>query len=330
MRLKGFFSIAILSLFSASSIFSQAPDLHDTLDIFAMKNDVAEESINFSTPPKAIKKILDIDSMIFAIDLHFDEYYANRSDIFNICWCNTTTFPYTYPEKVKIPDTILLVLTDSTRNFSLPYYGTIHSAFGWRRGRAHKGIDISLDRGAPIAAAFDGKVRYAKYNRGGYGNLIIIRHFNGLETYYSHLTKIYVEPNEMVKAGTIIGTGGNSGARWTGEHLHFEMRYLDKPFDPLSVIDYDSLRLKSDTLLITEDLFRITKDHKGRPLRKVISPQSGSKVTYSGNGTYHTIRSGETLSHLAVRYHTSVNTLCRLNGISPKKTLQIGQKIRVK
>jgi murein DD-endopeptidase MepM/ murein hydrolase activator NlpD len=332
MKFLSFFTLIAFVIVGIDNTLAQAPDLYDTLDIVAMKDAPAEDpAIEISDVPLyEMKRILDIDSMIAAINLHFDQYYANRSEIFSCNWHNTSTFPYTYPEKVVMPDTVVLVLSDSVRKFVLPYYGKINSAFGWRRGRVHNGIDISLDRGVPIAAAFDGKVRYAKFNSGGYGNLVIIRHFNGLETYYSHLTEIKVQPDDMVKAGTIIGTGGNSGARWTGEQLHFEMRFLDKPFDPMLIIEYDSLRLKKDTLLLTKDSFLITKDHKGRPLRRSIHPSSKNPVSYRGKGAYHTIRSGETLSHLAVRYNTSVNALCGLNGISPKKTLQIGQKIRVK
>ncbi|MGY8988335.1 MAG: M23 family metallopeptidase, partial [Flavobacteriales bacterium] len=123
---------------------------------------------------------------------------------------------------------------------------------GWRGKVFHKGLDIDLRKGDMVKAAFDGKVRYSKFNNGGYGNLIIIRHLNGLETYYSHLTKINVKPNQIVKAGDCIGTGGNTGARWTGDHLHFEMRYMDIAFNPVLAINLDVFDLISDTLILTK------------------------------------------------------------------------------
>jgi len=256
-----------------------------------------------------------------------DMAMADTMSLFNEWWDNEQTFVYSGPSKPLIPDTIVLVLADNERRFVLPYYSKVNSGFGWRGRRAHNGIDISLKKGDPIKAAFDGKVRYAKYNSGGYGKLVIIRHFNGLETYYSHLNHMYVQPNQVVKAGQIIGTGGNTGATWTGDHLHFEMRYMDKPFDPMLAIEFDSLRLKSDTLILTPQSFKMTTSHKGVPTGRRGTSQP---VAIDPNATYHTVRSGDTLGHIAVRYGTSIDRLCRLNNINRNTVLQIGQKIKVK
>jgi hypothetical protein len=252
---------------------------------------------------------------------------TDTMSLFTEWWDNEQTFVYSGPLKPVIPDTIMLVLADKERRFVLPFYNKVNSGFGWRGRRVHNGIDISLKKGDPIKSAFDGKVRYAKFNSGGYGKLVIIRHFNGLETYYSHLNHIYVQPNQVVKAGQIIGTGGNSGATWTGDHLHFEMRYMDKPFDPMLAIEFDSLRLKSDTIILTAQSFKVTTTHKGAPTGRRGSSQS---YKIDPNATYHTVRSGDTLGHIAVRYGTSIDRLCRLNNISRTTVLQIGQKIKVK
>jgi hypothetical protein len=260
------------------------------------------------------------------LDLERDREMADTMEIFTQWWNNEQTFVYSHPTKATIEDTVTIVLSDSARRFVLPYYDRINSGFGWRGRRAHNGIDVRLDRGTPIKAAFDGKVRYAKFNSGGYGKLVIIRHFNGLETYYSHLNTIYVEPNQIVKAGQIIGTGGNSGATWTGPHLHFEMRYKDKPFDPLLAIEFDSLRLHSDTLVLTAQSFQMTTTHKGAPRRNNSAPS----YTVDPNATYHTIRSGDTLGHIAIKYKTTVRRLCQLNNINESTVLRIGQKLRVK
>lgn len=256
-----------------------------------------------------------------------DKEMADTMQLFILHWDNEQIFAYNSVSKTSFPDSVSIVLTDNERRFALPFYNTINSGFGWRGRRAHNGIDIKLNKGEPVKAAFDGKVRYAKYNNGGYGKLVIIRHFNGLETYYSHLNHMYVQPNQVVKAGQIIGTGGNTGATWTGDHLHFEMRYMDKPFDPMLVIEYDSLRLRSDTVLLTSESFKMTTTHKGVPTGR---KGTGSSYTVDPNATYHTVRTGDTLGHIAIRYGTSVDRLCRLNNISRTTVLQIGQKIRVK
>jgi murein DD-endopeptidase MepM/ murein hydrolase activator NlpD len=256
-----------------------------------------------------------------------DQEMADTMSIFTLWWDNEQTFVYSYPIKAVIPDTVTVILTSEERKFVLPYYNRINSGFGWRGRTPHNGIDVHLDKGEPIKAAFDGKVRYAKFNTGGYGKLVIIRHFNGLETYYAHLNHIYVQPNQIVKAGQIIGTGGNTGATWTGDHLHFEMRYLDKPFDPILAIEYDSLRLKSDTLVLTASSFKMTTNHKGV---KTGGSSSTQNYTYDPNATYHSVRKGDTLGHIAIKYGTTVDRLCKLNNLSRTSVLQIGQKIKVR
>jgi murein DD-endopeptidase MepM/ murein hydrolase activator NlpD len=259
--------------------------------------------------------------------LQRDRLMADTMQLFLQYWDNEQIFAYNTVNKTLFPDSVTIVLTDKERKFALPFYNTINSGFGWRGRRAHNGIDIKLNKGEPVKAVFDGKVRYAKYNSGGYGKLVIIRHFNGLETYYSHLNHIYVQPDQIVKAGQIIATGGNTGATWAGDHLHFEMRFMDKPFDPMLAIEYDSLRLRSDTLILTSQSFNMTTTHKGAPTGR---KGSGSSYSADPNATYHTVRSGDTLGHIAIRYGTSVDRLCRINNISRNTVLQIGKKIRVK
>jgi murein DD-endopeptidase MepM/ murein hydrolase activator NlpD len=231
----------------------------------------------------------------------------------------------------------------------MPSYGRINSGYGWRSGVKHNGLDIDLKRGDPVKCAFDGKVRYAKFNEGGYGNLVIIRHFNGLETYYAHLTEINVKPNQIVKAGQLIGTGGNSGASWTGEHLHFEMRWMDHPFDPLKIIQYDSLRLFSDTLILTPQDFKMTQSHKafysyingtGKPNQERVATNNNTnnatetpvvhRIHPSQVPNYHTVKAGDTLSGIAYKYGTSVTALCQRNGLTKSSVLHIGQKIKLK
>ncbi|MDE5963086.1 MAG: M23 family metallopeptidase, partial [Alistipes sp.] len=155
-----------------------------------------------------------------------DREVAKDSTIFEKYWSTTTLFPYREVDMDELPQSVVIELLDSVTGYHCPYQGSIHpnGKFGPRRRRQHQGIDLPLKTGDPIYATFSGRVRISQYNYGGYGNLIIIRHDNGLETYYGHLSERLVEANQWVEAGQIIGLGGSTG-RSTGPHLHFETRY---------------------------------------------------------------------------------------------------------
>ena len=132
----------------------------------------------------------------------------------------------------KLKDTLwLCVNEDHDDGFHIPFHGNVTSRYGFRKGRYHNGIDIALKVGDTIRAAWSGKVRYAKFNEGGFGNLVIIRHYNGLESFYAHLDEHLCAPNQDVKAGDPIGLGGNTGHSF-GAHLHFELRFYDAPMNP--------------------------------------------------------------------------------------------------
>ena len=231
-------------------------------------------------------------------------------DVFKENWSTTNLFPYVYSKNNKIPNSLNIRLFEQDTDFAIPFKGSVFSGFGMRRGRMHKGLDIKLQRHDTVKACMSGIVRFANYNSGGFGNIIIIRHLNGLETYYAHLQKMVVKPNDIVHAGDFIGTGGTTGTKRTGPHLHFECRWKDYPLDPRLFIDYTNFELKSDTLLINQKVLRA----KPTPTRK----------------KYYTIKSGDTLYGLALRYNTNVSRLCQLNGLKKNSTLRINQRIRIK
>jgi murein DD-endopeptidase MepM/ murein hydrolase activator NlpD len=170
-------------------------------------------------------------------------------------------------------------------------------------------MDLSLKKGDTVRAAFDGVVRYAKYNRGGFGNLVILRHYNGLETYYAHLSKLKVMTNQVVKANEVIGLGGSTG-RSRAPHLHFEVRFKDVPLDPQRMIDFDNNRLISAMFPITKNVFYPSD--------------------YDGKAVYYRIRSGDTLARIAKRCHTSVREICAINKIKTNTVLRAGRSLRVK
>ena len=221
-----------------------------------------------------------------------------------------------------LPEEIEIHLLDSIHgNFVAPIKGKVRSGFMFRRRRPHNGTDIPLTTGTPIRAAFDGKVRIVMTTRhtGGYGNLVILRHANGLETYYGHLSKHNVTEGELIKAGEIIGYGGSTG-RSTGPHLHFETRYKGKPFDPVRIIDFETGQLRDSTFLLKRHYFNIYS-HYG---------QTDEESAKAAERQFHTVRNGDTLGSIARKYHTTVNNICKLNKISSKKTLRIGQRLIVR
>jgi hypothetical protein len=163
-------------------------------------------------------------------------------------WDTSSIHPYK-KDFSNMPDSVELELTtDYSSDFVMPFNGLLTSKFGYRWGRGHYGVDIDLETGDSVMAAFDGMVRIAKYNN-GYGNVVIIRHSNGLETVYGHMSKLLVEAGTEITAGSIIGLGGNTGHSF-GSHLHFECRYLGKALNPEDIVDFSSKELKSDLLVL--------------------------------------------------------------------------------
>ncbi len=227
----------------------------------------------------------------------------------------------------------LPLFNDNSTGFVFPIEGTFLSPFGKRGHRVHSGVDIKLEAGDPVGAAFDGVVRMARYYS-GYGNCVVIRHFNGLETLYGHLSKIKVTVSQQVKAGDVIGLGGRTG-RATCNHLHFETRFQGKPFNPKQLINFDSYALLSDTFAITRTTYGLTRDYlpkaSSNEIAAVDETQHSKTTTKSSKSKkYHTIKNGDTLYAVSLKYGTSVKQLCSINGIKSTKTLKLGTKIRVR
>ncbi len=195
------------------------------------------------------------------------------------------------------------------------------SHFGPRRRRFHYGLDLAQPTGEPIYAAFDGVVRISKRNR-SYGELVIIHHANGLETYYAHMSKRHVVAGQQVKSGDVIGLCGNTG-RSRGSHLHFEIRYMGNAINPENVLDCSTHDLVSNELSLTSSSFRkVAKGGKGG------SRASSGTGKAAASGWYR-VRQGDTLEKIARRNGTTINQLCKLNGISRNKVLHPGDKLRV-
>lgn len=227
----------------------------------------------------------------------------------------------------KLKDTLwMCLLNDIENEFRVPVDGLVTSRYGYRHGRYHNGIDLDLEVGDTVYAAWPGKIRYAKFNDGGFGNLVIIRHDNGLETFYAHLDKHLTVPNQVVKAGDPIGLGGNTGHS-RGSHLHFEVRFYDSPMNPEEVIDFAAKKCKDENLMVHKGLFR--PGAKPSDLEEHVTSSTAASAS-AGSRTFYKIRSGDTLGAIAAKNRTTVSKLCQLNGIRPTTVLQIGRSLRVR
>ena len=257
----------------------------------------------------------------------------------------------------KKDTTMILFNTTPDNNFYFPVKGKLLSPFGYRGHHFHTGLDIRLAHNDSVYSVMAGKVRIARRFK-GYGNAVVVRHYNGLETVYAHLNKICVNVDDEIKAGDLVGLGGRTG-RATADHLHFETRFLEQPINPLVFLDFDNFRLKKDTLILTANTFsdlakapnkpynrsKKGKNKKGKQsvtnnivkkdtskTKKNNTAIASSDVPKTKSGSskkYYTIKSGDNLFQIAQSNNTTVNKLCKLNGISKKKKLQPGMKIKV-
>ncbi len=255
------------------------------------------------------KKLTSVDSLMLLKQIRAEQSEFPALDLY-ASWSNE--FVHRYGKDVVVPETYDIDLT----GFRMPTTNTrITSKFGPRWRRMHNGIDLKVQVGDTIVAAFDGKVRIVKYERKGYGKYVVIRHDNGLETVYGHLSKQLVKEDQLVKAGEIIGLGGNTG-RSTGSHLHFETRFLGIAINPALMFDFPNQDIVADTYTF-----------KKRPGQQ---NRAGSHDTEMADGEirYHKVKSGDTLSRIAKLRGVSINTLCRLNGVKTTTTLRIGQVLR--
>lgn len=257
----------------------------------------------------------------------FDLDAIPADDIYGGVWGNRHV--NIYGSVTNAPDSFLVDLS----NFTMPHQGHVTSNFG-RRGsrRYHYGIDLKVNVGDTIYAAFDGKVRVKEFERRGYGYYLVLRHINGLETVYGHLSKFLVKENEFVRSGQPIALGGNTG-RSTGSHLHFETRFLGKPINPNFIIDFDNNVCHRDKYLVTNSSYKKTsrssKVITSGAKKYVESSNTDENKFVSGKVKYHKIQKGDTLGIIARRYRISVSKLCSLNNMTSKTVLRVGKSIRI-
>lgn len=256
--------------------------------------------------------------------------YQNLVGVFDENWVEDGTNPYGV-ELSQLPQSWSLWLVDDLKQYKCPYQGDVfyRGKFGIRRGRRHQGVDLPLKTGDPIYATFTGKVRVSKY-WGAFGNLVIIRHENGIETFYAHLSKRLVEVGDWVNAGDVIGYGGSTG-RSTGPHLHFETRYKGFAFDPQWLIDFKTGELRHRLFVLKKKYFNIYSNYEQDFEDEMKNHEDDlAEDAEKAAMKWYTVRSGDTLTRIAKNNGTTVSAICRLNGISANTTLRVGKKLRVR
>lgn len=254
------------------------------------------------------RKLQAVDSVSMVLMLEIEDEIDNLYK----SWDNSSTHCYS---RADVPDSLEIDL----RGFAMPTTSRkVTSGFGYRPRfrRMHKGIDVKVQTGDTIYAAFDGKVRIVRYERRGYGKYIVLRHENGLETIYAHLSKYLCDVNEEVKAGQPIGLGGNTG-RSFGSHLHFETRVMGEAINPAFLFDFANQDVTGDSYM-----FRKQKSDT-----YFTGPGTKNSVASAGK-RYYKVRKGDSLSRISSRTGTSVAQLCKINRISKKTTLRPGQLLR--
>ncbi|GHU99811.1 hypothetical protein FACS1894159_04440 [Bacteroidia bacterium] len=246
-----------------------------------------------------------------------------------------------------VPSEGLTVTPQSWSNPHYPCQGDKISDYGIRNGRMHSGVDIKARPGDTIRAIADGVVRMSKEYY-GYGNMVVVSHSNGLESLYGHNTRNLVEPNQWVHGGQAIALAGRTG-RATTEHCHFELRAGGEYFDPGLALDYQSRRLKDQTIFVRlsegKAVATVRGDNKKTPATVASAPSASgrantqtaspsgkakTKTSAKSGAGYHIVIKGDTLYAISRRYGVDVDRLCRLNSITPNATLRIGQKIRLR
>ncbi|MEZ0486187.1 peptidoglycan DD-metalloendopeptidase family protein [Fibrella aquatica] len=237
-------------------------------------------------------------------------------------WDSKNINPYNIDAR-EFDQTVDLKLYDPKENhyWSAPLdEGKLTSQFGFRWGRWHKGVDLDLETGDPVYAAFDGIVRIVGWDGSGYGRFVLVRHYNGLETLYGHMSKQLVENGQLVKAGDQLGLGGSTG-RSSGPHLHFETRYEGNAFTPINIYSFPENTIISDHFLLTPSVWDYLR---GGSRTADVSEKPKFRET-----RLHKVRSGETLSSIASRFGMSVSKLAEKNNLSSRSRLRAGQKLRV-
>lgn len=310
-NLKKIISIALLAA-APLCISAQKKSLHEAAHKQLLAN---------AASSKDQIKLIEQNTFIDLVDDDLEP----ELDIYTEGWNSKSVNPF---KESDVPDRQVINVT----GYVMPHMGKITSPYGYRKRfrRMHKGVDIGIRSNDTIYAAFDGKVRLTAYEGRGYGNYIIIRHPNGLETVYGHLNKHLVKPDMTVRAGDPIGLGGSTG-RSTGPHLHFETRFMGYAINPAAIFDFANHTTHTDEYTFSKATY--TKARNFAPSRNKRELAKDKENTYkSGNKEVATyiVKKGDTLNKIARAYGMAATSLRKLNNLDAKATIKAGQELKLK
>ena len=269
--------------------------------------------------PESTQFIDDLEAYLTSIHTE-----TETMDITSEFW-DTSKIKIDYGTKVSYP--IHIQFKDTNYVSPISKKKVVTSRYGWRWGRAHKGIDIDLITGDSLYAMFDGVVRFANYSS-GHGRTVVVRHFNGLETVYAHLSRYGVKENDTVVAGSYLGKGGTSGnAR--GSHLHLEMNYKGIPVNPEYLLDFnENNEIRAKDIWITKTWTRPELHSSKRQSKlEIFSTEEEAIASMNREPKVYIVKKGDTLSKISLRNNTSITAICKSNHMKRNSTLRIGQKL---
>ncbi len=299
-------------LISTQKIYSQP---NDTAVEYYEKLFINGDTVFLPIYAKKNRSKEDISNKLADITKDFDSKWDNVR--FNPYGGENITFPFQ--------------LTFDDKQFSSPIDRkmVVTSRYGWRRGRPHRGIDIDLWVGDTVRSILDGKVRYVGYH-GGHGNTVVIRHYNGLETVYAHLSKFLVKENDEIKKGQAIAKGGITGnAR--GSHLHLEVKYHGKSINPEYLFEFtDRTEIRSDVVFVTRKWMTPRYHRSTRQSNIVVHKTINDIVLHEERQKkIYTVKKGDTLYRIANRHGLAIAEICKINAIRKNSVLKVGQQIIV-
>ena len=262
------------------------------------------------------RRLRAVDSV--AIQRAVERDLATMGSEIYTSWVTNRAHPYKAEE---VPDSFRIDL----RGFCMPTTSrNVTSRFGYRPAfkRVHKGLDIKVYTGDTIVSAFDGKVRVVRYDEGGYGYYVVVRHPNGLETIYGHLSKQLVQTDQEVRAGEPIGLGGNTG-RSFGSHLHFETRLAGEAINPELLFDFPAQDVTADFYT-----FRKSPQQSDRPAYLAAGEASDNNDVARKATRFYKVAKGETLGSISRKLGVPEDRLAAQNRLSSGKKLRTGQILR--
>ncbi|GAA3608079.1 M23 family metallopeptidase [Flavivirga amylovorans] len=285
---------------------------------FGQDNPTSIELIDYSDFP-FIKTDVKVTHSSNTSDLN-----SNLLDITKEYWDTITYNPY---RNVKVKFPLEIKFNDSLYTSPINFKKVVTSRYGWRRGRAHRGIDIDLVTGDSVASMFDGIVRLARYTR-GHGRTVIVRHYNGLETVYAHLSKYAVKANDSIKQGQLLGYGGTSGnAR--GSHLHLVVNYKGISINPEYLFDFSEQNMvHSKNIWVTKNWVQPGLHSSKRQTKlTVLHTKEEAIASLETRKKVYIVKRGDTLSGISSKSNVSVTSICKSNHIRKTTPIKIGQKL---